>query len=254
MIGYKVYFMPFYRKNIDRSILIILLIFSTSISLFSQEVTSQYEKLEMPSMHLPRHDKSKKYRASIGLSMVQPPKDMVETAIQAPLFNYHMSYTLPWKFSLEGDISSLIVSNQLGLGPRFNLSSNNFGMKLGWDFAFVFGQLKQFGFNNTTKAWLNYPNISGSYQWKKMIFTLRTEIVYVSSVDTKTGENELTVNKNFYNGYTGAFYIEQRLHKNKVLIIGLKDSYVKYYWPVWLTFSTFNRFYHVPEISFSWII
>ena len=87
-----------------------------------------------------------------------------------------------------------------------------------------------------------------------MIYSLKAEAVLVASVNTKTGENELTLVRNFYNGYTGAFYIEQRLHKNKVLIIGFKDSYVKYYWPVWLTFSTFNRFYHVPEISLSWII
>ena len=246
--------MPLYRKHIFKLILMVLLVPAGFSRLSAQDVTSVYENQEMPSMHMPRFDKIVKYRASIGLSMVQPPKDMVETAIQAPLFNYHMIYSLPWKLSVEGDISSLIVSNQLTLGPRFNYSKDNFGFKLGWDLAFVFGRLKQFGFDNSTKAWLNYPNLSGSYQCKKMIFTLKTEAVIVSSVNTKTGENQLSNSKNFYNGYTGAFYIEQRLHKNKVLIIGFKDSYVKYCWPVWLTFSTFNRFYHVPEISFSWII
>lgn len=243
-----------YRLYTFRLLLVSLIIYLACPPLFSQEATSPYENMEMPSMHLPRQDKFKRYHSSIGLSMVQPPKDMVETAIQAPIFNYHMIYVLPWKFSIEGDFSSLIVSNQLGLGPRINLPATTFGMKIGWDFDFVFGQLKQFGFNNTTRAWLNYPNISGSYQWKKMIFTLKAEAIYISSVDTHTGENELSFNKNFHNGYTGAFYIEQRLHRNKVLVIGFKDSYVKYYWPVWLTFSTFNRFYHVPEISFSWII
>jgi hypothetical protein len=241
-------------NNISRLTILILLVIAGNLPVFAQEEPSMYEKEEMPSMHMPRYDKTSHYRSSIGLSMVQPPKDMVETAILAPLFNYHGIYTLPWKFSLEGNFSSIVVSNQISLGPRINLSRGNFGLKLGYDLAFVFGQLKQFGFDNTTKAWLHYPNISGSYQWKKMIFTLKAEAIAVSSVETKTGENELSMTKDFYNGYTGAFYIEQRLHKNKVLIIGIKDSYVKYCWPVWLTFSTFNRFYHVPEISFSWII
>jgi len=246
--------MKFIRENVIGLRLLILLILAGYITVFAQEESSINENREMPSMHMPRYDKAIKYKASIGLSMVQPPKDMVETAIQAPLFNYHMIYNLPWKFSVEGDFSSLIVSNQISLGPRINFSKDKLGLKLGWDLAFVAGRLKQFGFNNTTKAWLQYPNISGSYQCKKMIYSLKAEAVLVASVNTKTGENELTLVRNFYNGYTGAFYIEQRLHKNKVLIIGFKDCYVKYYWPVWLTFSTFNRFYHVPEISLSWII
>lgn len=235
-------------------LLLLLLVTAGYIPLSAQEESSINVQEKMPSMFILRSDTITHYRASIGLLMVQPPKDMVETAIQAPLFNYHGILTLPWKFFLEGDVTSLIVSNQISLGPGFNLSNDNFGLKFGWDAAFVFGQLKQFGFNNTTKAWLHYPNISGSYQWNKMIFTVKAEAIIVASVETQTGENQLAADRNFHNGYSGAFYIEQRLHKNKVLIIGFKDSYVKYYWPVWLTFSTFNRFYHVPEISFRWII
>jgi hypothetical protein len=204
-------------------------------------------------MHLPDFGQTHRLSGSIGLSMVKPPKDMVETAIQAPLFNLHGIYTLPWKMSIEGDFSSIIVSNQISMGPRIGFGKANFAFKLGWDLAFVAGRLKQFGFNNTTKAWMNYPNISGSYRLKEMIFTLKAELVNVSSVSTRTGENELTLTNNFFNGYTGALYIEQKIHHNRVFIIGFKDSYVKYYWPVWLTFSTFNRFYHVPELSFSWI-
>lgn len=242
------------RRSISRLLLLMLLVTAGYNPLSAQEEPSSYANGKIPSMYLLRSDTSTHYRSSIGLMMVLPPQDMVETAIQAPLFNYHGILSLPWKLSLEGDVTSLIVSNQISLGPGFNLSKNNFGLKLGWDAAFVFGQLKQFGFNNTTKAWLHYPNISGSYLWNKMIFTVKAEAIIVLSVETQTGENQLSADRNFYNGFSGAFYIEQRLYKNKVLIIGFKDSFVKYYWPVWLTFSTFDRFYHVPEISFRWII
>jgi hypothetical protein len=208
---------------------------------------------KMPSMHISGFDKTHRFKGSIGLSMVKPPKDMVETAVQAPLFNLHGIYHLPWKFSVEGDFSSLLVSNQLSLGPGINLGKDDFAIKIGWNIAFVAGRLKQFGFDNTTKALLYYPNISSSYRWNEMVFTLKGELVTVAYVSTKTGENELTLTKNFYNGWTGAIYIEQRIHGNRTFIIGFRDSYVKYYWPTWMTFSTFNRFYHVPELSFSWI-
>lgn len=232
-----------------------LLLFSVgSLPLSAQEKDSLSQKQDIPSMHFPRQGKAVRYQASIGLSMVQPPKDMVETAVQAPLFNYHMSYTLPWKFSAEGDFTSLVVANQLSIGPRFNFSREKFGLKVGCDLALVLGRLKQFGFDNTTKAWLYYPNISGSYKLGKLILTLKAEVVAIASVRTKTGENDISFHQKFNNGFTYAFYLEQLLHKNKVLIIGIKDSYVGYYWPVWLTFTTFKRAYHVPEISFSWII
>jgi hypothetical protein len=240
--------------KIFKLIFFILPVTVNNLCLYAQDGTSVQQEQPVRSMYLPHFETNSRYISSIGLSMVQPPKDMVEVAIQAPLFNYRMVYALPKHFSLSGSFSSIIVSNQISAGPAYDLTFNNSGLKLGWDIAYVFGRMKHLGFDNTTRAWLSYPNVSGSYQWNKMVFTLKAEAVLVSSVRTKTGENEVYNANNFYNGFTGAFYLEQRLHKNKVIIVGFKDSYVKYYWPVWLAFSTFNRFYHVPEISVCWII
>jgi hypothetical protein len=206
------------------------------------------------SMHFPHKYKKWGFQISAGLSMVKPPKDLLESAIQAPLVNFHMTFGLPWKFSLESDLTTILVSNQLTLGPRVSLSHKNFGFKLGWDLAFVYGQLKQFGFNNSTQAWIHYPNISFGYKLKKMAFTLKGELVSVANVSTKSGENEVSRTKNFLNGVTAAIYLEQRLHKNNVFVIGFKDNYEKYYWPTWMLFSTFNRLYHIPELYFSWIL
>lgn len=244
-----------YRGRGMIRILILILSFTSAVSsLLAQEKDSLAMKQDIASMHFPRQGKGIRYLSSIGISMVQPPKDMIETALQAPLFNYHMNYTLPWKFSAEGDFSSLIVSNQLSMGPRFNLVREKFGFKVGCDLALVLGRLKQFGFDNSTKAWLYYPNISGSYKFGMHILTLKAEVVAIASVKTKTGENDIYLHQKFSNGYTIALYLEQRLHKKKVLSIGFKDSYVGYYWPAWLTFSTFRRYYHIPEISLNWII
>ena len=87
-----------------------------------------------------------------------------------------------------------------------------------------------------------------------MAFTLKGELVIVAKTVTKSGENEVTHSANFVNGGTFALYIEQRIHKNKVFAIGIKDNYVKVYWPVWMIFTTFNRYYHIPELSFSWYL
>ena len=210
--------------------------------------------ITMRTMQFPHNYKKWGFKISAGLSMVTPPKDLLENAIQAPLVNIHMIFGLPWKFSLESELTTIVVSNQLTLDPRLSFSKNNFGVKLGWDLAFVYGQMKQAGFDNSTQNWIYYPNISVGYKLKKMAFTFKGELVNVSSISTKTGENEVTRSKNFFNGITAAIYIEQRIHNKKVFVIGIKDNYLKYYWPTWLIFTTFNRYYHIPELNFSWVL
>jgi len=205
------------------------------------------------TMQFPHPYKKWGFKISAGLSMVKPPKDLLENAIQAPLVNIHMIYGLPWNLSLESELTTLVVSNQLTLGPRYSFLYKNFGVKAGWDIAFVYGQLKQAGFDNSIQAWIHYPNLSVGYKLKKMSFTLKGEVVIVTKAISKTGENEVDHSTNFYSGFTVGFYIEQRIHKNKVFVIGIKDNYEKLYWPTWMLFSTFNRYYNIPELNFSWI-
>jgi len=210
--------------------------------------------ITMSSMQFPHHYKKWGFQVSAGLSMVKPPKDLLENAIQAPLANFHATFGLPVNFSLEADLLTIIVSNQLALGPTYSFLYKNFGIKAGWDIAFVYGQLKQGGFDNSMRAWIHYPNLSVGYKLKKMAFTLKGEMVIVAKQVTKSGETEVENSTNFINGGTFALYIEQRIHKNKVFVIGIKDNYVKMYWPTWMLFSTFNRYYHIPELNFSWIL
>jgi hypothetical protein len=247
--------MPSSRKAILLFVMVFLMSTCSYVPVRAQEKAMRdTADIARPSIHFPYRSEIPRIRMAGGISMVMPPRDMLETAVQAPLLNFHIIYDLPRHFSLEGDITSIIVSNQFSLGPSFSLYKGDFGIKFGYDIAFVAGFLRRFGFNNSTRAWLHYPNISFGYKKNQMAYTIEFETVLVSSVSTKTGENELSGSPGFFNGYSGAFYIEQRLHKNKVFVIGFKDSYVKYYWPTWLVFSTFNRFYNIPELYFSWIL
>ena len=235
--------------------LTLLFFFIGNLMLFAQQpATVDTFDITRSAMQFPHHYKQWGFQVSAGLSMVKPPKDLLENAYQAPLVNIHATFGLPWNFSLEGDLTTLIVSNQFALGPRYSFLYKNFGAKVGWDVAFMYGQIKQGGFNNSAQYWMHYPNLSVGYKLKKMAFTLKGEMVIVTKATTKSGENEVTHSKNFINGGTLAFYLDQRIHKNKVLVFGVKDNYVKAYWPVWMIFTTFNRYYHIPEIYISWIL
>lgn len=235
--------------------LILFYLFVWSMLVSAQEpIPKDTFDITSHAMQFPHHYKKWGFQVSAGLSMVKPPEDLLESAIQAPLANINMTFGLPWKFSIESDLTTIIVSNQLRVGPRISFLFRNFGIKGGWDFGFIYGQLKQSGFNNSTQGWMHYPNLSVGYKLRKMAFTLKGEVVIASKVSTKSGEIEVSRYKTFLNGGTLAFYLEQRIHHNKVFIIGLKDNYVKFYWPTWMLFSTFNRFYHIPELYISWIL
>ncbi len=238
-----------------RYTLFILSFLSMNLILSAQEpVPRDTFDITMHTMQFPHPMKKWGFKISAGLSMVRPPKDLLENAIQAPLVNFHAAFGFPWNLSIEGDLTTLIVSNQLSIGPRYSYLYKNFGVKVGWDVAFGYGQLKQGAFDNSISSWTHYPNLSVGYKLKKMAFTLKGEMVIVTRAVTKTGENELVNSRNFVNGGTLAIYIEQRIHKNKVFVIGIKDNYEKLYWPTWMLFSTFNRYYHIPELYLSWIL
>jgi hypothetical protein len=234
--------------------MVVWLFLSAIPGIAQEQVKKDTFDITSHAMQFPHHYKKWGFQVSAGLSMVRPPKDLLESAIQAPLAVFRATFGLPYNFSIEGDLSTLIVSNQLMLGPRYSYLYKNLGVKAGWDIAFVYGQLKQGGFDNITQAWLQYPNLSIGYKLKKMAFTLKGELVLVTKANTKQGENEVVHTSNFVNGFTLGLYIEQRLHNRTVFVIGIKDNYEKVYWPTWMLFTTFNRYYHIPELNFSWIL
>jgi hypothetical protein len=248
----KLYFDPVGIPKSKLLLFLFLLILRPAIA--QEPVAKDTFDITMTSLRFPHQLKKWGFQIGTGLILVKPPADLLEMAAQAPLVNVHMTFGLPWKFSLEADVTTLIVSNQFALGPHFRYGFKNFAFNVGWDVAFVYGQLRQGGFDNKTTAWLQYPNLSLGYKLKKMAFTLKGEAVIVSGASQMSGDKTLTKSKDIFNGITVGFYLEQRLWKDHVFVFGLKDNYEKFFWPTWMLFSTFNRYYHIPELSFMWIL
>ncbi|MBL7852230.1 MAG: hypothetical protein JNN04_15105 [Cyclobacteriaceae bacterium] len=199
------------------------------------------------SMYYPHRMVPGDFSMEVAMSQVKLPFDWLETAIQAPLFHFHALYGLPRGFSIDGRFSSLFVSNQIALGPHWSYQKNKISFNVGYDVGYTFGYLNQFGFASSAQSWINYPNASFGFRFKDVAFTLKGELMVITAFSTKQGDNEISTEKNFSNGGSLAIYMEQRIHKNKVLVIGLKNSYAKYHFMAWPAFSTFNRFYNIPE-------
>lgn len=223
-------FRAFYLRTI---LLSIILLPSCILAQESFDITNA-------SLYYPHRYKPKELKMEAALSQVKIPFDWVEQAVQAPLFHFHANYGLPKNFSIDGRFSTLIISNQISLGPRWNYQKDKFSLNLGYDLAFAFGFLNQFGFNTSVTTWTNIPNLSVGYRIGEIAFTLKGEVSVITAFTSKQGENVVESDRNVNNGYTIGLYMEQRVSKNKVLVLGLKNSYAKYHFIGWAAFFNFQ--------------
>jgi hypothetical protein len=194
--------------------------------------------------------------SSLGLSTAKLPEDVVETddLIRAPLFSYRVKYGLPGNFLAEGGIETNIVTWQFSLGPKWHYQINRMGFSLGTDIAFWTGKLNHFGFDTDVNGWTLYPNISAGYQFNKFAISIKSEVVLNLAETSTQGDLEISDNLDFYNGWTIGVYLEQPLWKDNYLVLGIRSTFLKYYYPLWAAFSTFDRTYYIPEATITFIL
>lgn len=180
-------------------------------------------------------------------SQVNLPFDWLESWVQAPLFHFHAIYGLHNGFSLDSRFSSLFISNQWSLGTRWHKQLHRFSFNVGYDLAFTWGYFYRLGFATAVTSWINIPNTSIGFRFKDIVFTLKGEYNVVMGLSSKQGDHQMVVEKAFANGGCLGLYMEQRVHNDKVLVLGFKNSYIKHHFMSWPAFSTFDRFYNIPE-------
>ncbi len=203
------------------------------------------------TMVFPHKREVNKWDFSIGASLTKLPFDWVETAMNAPMFNFHVNYGLPYGFSLSGDVLSLIISNQFRVGPRWNCELGDFAFNAGYDAAFMFGYMWFAGFNDKMRSVFTYPNVSVGYNLGKIALTLEGEVMFINWMRMTAGDEETNINGSFFTGGSVGLFVEQRIYKEKAFVIGLKGYYTKFFFLAWPAFSTFDRFYFLPELSFA---
>jgi hypothetical protein len=202
------------------------------------------------SFLLPQAQPSGKYSSAITLLNVVLPRDWTFDVIKAPMFCYSGKYTLPANFNLQGTIATLIVSTRVYAGPFWNLSVNDFHLGIGYQFAYNYGVLKQFGFHTTLKGWEQQPTIILGYSFPKMALTLRGDLYWTNSLYLSEGKNVIPFKEDFVNGTSININLEQRITKNRVMSIGFKLSYLRYHILAWPAFPVNRTHYNIPELQF----
>ena len=231
---------------------ILLLLFNYPVSI----TIAQQLDMNKNTFFFPHSYQSGQMISSLGLSTAKLPEDVVETddIFRAPLFSYKLKYGIPENFVAEGGVETNIVTWHISVGPKWNYELNRMGFSVGTDIAYWFGQLKQFGFDTKFTGWILYPNISAGYQFNKFTISLKSELVLNLAEKSTNGTSEVSNDLDFFNGWTLGVYLEQPLWKDNFVVIGIRSTYLKFYYPMWAAFSTFDRTFFIPEATFTFIL
>ncbi|MDH3269271.1 MAG: hypothetical protein OEM46_10500 [Ignavibacteria bacterium] len=238
-------------KFILRSIILFLLLALSDSLIFSQQLDMNKNTFFFPHAYY-----SSQIISSIGLALAKLPEDVVETddVFRAPLFSYRLKYGLPENFVAEGGVESNIVTFHFSLGPKWNYDFERWGFSVGGDIAYYFGKLEQFGFDTKFTGWILYPNLSAGYRFNKFTISVKSELVFNLAEKSQNGDLEIENDLDFFNGWTIGFYIEQPLWKDHFVVIGVRSTFLKFYYPMWAAFSTFDRAFYIPEATFTFIL
>jgi len=190
-----------------------------------------------------------KFSQAISIYYVVPSKDWTLDIIKAPFFNYSCKLALPMAFNLQASLSTIFVSNRINAGPFWNYSVNKFHFAAGYQVAFNYGYLGQFGFHTKLTGWEQQPSLTAAYSFGKTAVILRGDLYYTSALDVNEGGFVISAKEHFLNGYSVTATYDQRLYKNKVMSLGLKVNYVRYHIIAWPALPVNSYRYAVPEFQ-----
>jgi len=190
---------------------------------------------------------------TLGLSSANLPEDIVESddAFRAPLIMYKMKYGLPANFLLEGSFTTNIITVYFSVSPKCTYEFGRLTLSIGTEGAYYTGKFDQSDFKSTIEGWHIYPNLTLGFTFPNFSVSVKSEALLILDQSARTGNIETTSSFKTFSGYSFTTYLEQPLWKDNFFVIGFKANYVRFFYPMWITFSTFDRFFFIPEVIFS---
>jgi len=220
------------------------------LSIQIPNIFSQSDFITTNSFLFPDTLQLAQYKDQLTMYLAKLPEDIVEEIsadVYAPFFSYQAKFGLIYGFTLNGSFSTNIITRNYQLGLQWSLRLNRFALSLGYDAGYMYGKLKGFGFDNKVSGWLFYPNISLGAAFDKFTLTLKGELSTIPKLTQTVDKIVTTTDHKFLSGGSVGLYIEQPLWKDNFVILGVKLNYIRYYFPAWATFPTWDRFHFIPE-------
>jgi hypothetical protein len=216
---------------------------------FGQQREKDSFRIKEASFSLPQPLPAGHYSSAIGLIYVVTPPDWTLDNIKAPMFSYQGKYTLPMGLNLQAGLTTLIISNRWHLGPYWNYQSRNNYLGIGWNVAWNYGRLNEFGFATTLTGWEQQPSIAYGHCFEKTAVIFRADLYWTNALYVSEGKHSIPYTNGFVNGYSFSITFDQQLYKRKGLSLGLKMDYVRYHIIAWPAFPVNGKRYWLPEFQ-----
>jgi hypothetical protein len=192
-------------------------------------------------------------KMALGASLISMPASiaMSGSQIRWPLIVYEYTLGLPAHFTLATSFSTEIVTNHLEAMPRwqFALSPRLHG-DVGLGVAYWWGKTPFERFDNEMDGWMAYPYVGVGYDWGKVALTFQAKTNWILSLHSRSGDLTADYSQNFLSGTSFRLILEQPIWKHTTLGFALQASYVKFYYPQWPLFPTFDHYFWIPEAQF----
>ncbi len=236
------------NHRIIRPVLVlILLIFS--LFGFGQKKQTDTFNIHDASFFLPQPLPGGHYSSSISVLYVITPQDWTLDNITAPMFSYQGKYTLPKGFNIQAGLASMIISNQVKLGPFWNYKADDNYIGFGWQVAFNYGILNSFGFATSLTGWEQQPSITLGHAFNKTALAIKGELYWTNALYFIEGKRSIPYTTSFINGYSFTASFEQRLFNNRALVFAMKWYYLRYHIIAWPAFPVNQKRYWFPEFQ-----
>jgi hypothetical protein len=215
------------------------------------KMAPDYDSFDIKSVSylLPQAHPQWRYYHTFSFSYLDIPAAWVLQKINAPLITYNAKFSLPYGFDLQASLATVYISNRLNFGPSWNYSIHNYHFGIGYQIAYDFGELNQYGYKTKFSGWEQQPFITASYSFKKIAIILKGDLYQTNYINFNEGGHSVPMWNSFTNGYSISASIEQRLYRNKLISVGIKLNNIRYHFLAWPAFPVNHYNYWVPELQ-----
>ena len=133
--------------------------------------------------------------------------------------------------------------------PLRNYQIKNNYIGLGWQAAWNYGRLNQFGFATTLTGWEQQPSITFGHAFTTTAVAFRADLYWTNKLYLSEDGHTLTAANGLINGYSFSATYEQKLFKNRAMTLGLKMDYIQYHIIAWPAFPINGKRYWMPEFQ-----
>lgn len=208
-----------------------------------------------PGVYFPAPREAWESDVAIGLRVLTVPRDIAEEEInKAPSLDVQAVMGMPWQFSANARVILQYFTNHFRAGARWSQRFGRFSIAVGDDAAFWFGFFDFEGFDNSMNGWINYPNLALGWDFGDVRLTAKGEAIYLLSLHSLAGENEVSTTRNVIAGGALSLVLEQPLWHNTHALLGVRLAWTKFHYQTWFAFSTFDRRLLFSELMFGLLL